>query len=168
MLMSALKIMLHKYVHQNDIIVGVPVTGRNEEECQSIIGCFLNMLPIRSNIGEEQQLFDYIQAENAQVMQALKHQDLPFDFIVEDLAVERDLLSTPIYQVVFSYETNALKNITTKDFYIEFEELDLKKRPRLIWRWKSMMKKDGLSAWFEYKSDKFSRERITKKSKTII
>ncbi|MFD1907796.1 condensation domain-containing protein [Paenibacillus rhizoplanae] len=126
---------------KNDIIVGVPVTGRNEEECQSIIGCFLNMLPIRSNIGEEQQLFDYIQAENAQVMQALKHQDLPFDFIVEDLAVERDLLSTPIYQVVFSYETNALKNITTKDFYIEFEELDLKKRPRLIWRWKSMMKR---------------------------
>ncbi|WP_339255485.1 amino acid adenylation domain-containing protein [Paenibacillus sp. FSL P2-0136] len=161
LLMSALKIMLHKYVHQNDIIVGVPVTGRNEEECQSIIGCFLNMLPIRSNIGEEQPLFDYIQAENAQVMQALKHQDLPFDFIVEDLKVERDLLSTPIYQVVFSYETNALKDITTKDFYIEFEELDLK-TAKVDLALEVNDEKDGLSAWFEYKSDKFSRERIEK------
>jgi len=161
LLMSALKIMLHKYVKQSDIIVGVPVAGRNEAELQTIIGCFLNMLPVRSEISEEQQLFEYIQAENNHVMQALKNQDLPFDFIVEQLGVERDLLSTPIYQVVFSYEVNALKDITTKDFHIEFAELDLK-TAKVDLALEVNDEKDGLSAWFEYKSDKFSRERMVK------
>ncbi|WP_379129607.1 amino acid adenylation domain-containing protein [Paenibacillus sp. sgz500958] len=157
--MSALKLMLHKYIRQNDIIVGVPVAGRNDEELHSIVGCFLNMLPIRSQMGEEQMLFEYIQTENNHVMQALKHQDIPFDFIVEELGVERDLLSTPIYQVVFSYENNVLKDIENKDFHIKFGELDLK-TAKVDLALEVNEEKDGLSAWFEYKPGKFSRKRI--------
>lgn len=159
LLMSALKLMLHKYIRQSDIIVGVPVAGRNEEELQTIVGCFLNMLPIRSNIAEDQQLFEYIQAENHNVMQALRHQDLPFDFIVEAVGAESDLLSTPIYQVVFSYETNVLKDIQAHDLHMEFGELDLK-TAKVDLALEVNDERDSLSAWFEYKPAKFSRKRI--------
>ncbi|GAA0388923.1 amino acid adenylation domain-containing protein [Paenibacillus motobuensis] len=159
LLLSALKVMLHKYINQNDIIIGVPVAGRNDERLQAVVGCFLNMLPIRSRLHPEQPLFDYIRSENEQVLQALRNQDIPFDRIVEELGVERDLLSTPVYQVIFSYETDVLHDIQTKDFSIAFGELDLK-TAKVELALEINEAGSGLKGWFEYKSGKFSRERI--------
>ncbi|WP_150273105.1 non-ribosomal peptide synthetase [Paenibacillus tepidiphilus] len=157
--LSALKIMLHKVVRQDDVIVGVPVAGRNEAEWQGIVGCFLNMLPVRSKLGEEQTLFQYIQAEQAHVLAALAHQNIPFDRIVEELQVERDLYSTPVYQVVFSYESDALKDIALPHFGIDFAELDLK-TAKVDLALEINDTAEGLSAWIEYKSGKFSRHRM--------
>ncbi|WP_151732839.1 non-ribosomal peptide synthetase [Paenibacillus tengchongensis] len=157
--LSALKIMLHKYVRQDDIIVGVPVAGRNEAQWERIVGCFLNMLPVRSRLGGEDTLFQYIQSEQSHVLAALEHQNIPFDRIVEELAVERDLHSTPVYQVVFSYENDALKDIALPGFAIEFAELDLK-TAKVDLALEVNDTAAGLSAWLEYKSGKYSRSRI--------
>jgi amino acid adenylation domain-containing protein/non-ribosomal peptide synthase protein (TIGR01720 family) len=160
-LMSALKIMLHKYVAQDDIIVGTPVIGRNMEECQDLIGCFVNMLPIRSVIDNETKVSDFILAESTNILNALNNQDIPFDYIVEQMKVDKDIYSTPIYQVVFSYEGNAIKEISVKDMQIEFSELNLK-TAKVDLALEINDAENGYEAWFEYKSNKFSRERIEK------
>lgn len=160
-LMSALKIMLHKYVSQDDIIVGTPVIGRDLQEFQDIIGCFINMLPIRSVINKEMKAVDYIKSENVTILNALKNQELPFDYMVEQMKVEKDIYSTPVYQVVFSYEGNAIKDISVKGLQIAFAELNLK-TAKVDLALEVNDAEDGYEAWFEYKSSKFARERIEK------
>lgn len=161
--MSALKLMIHKYNQQNDIIIGTPVLGRNRQEYQELIGCFINMLPIRSTINKELLISDYIKSENTIIMEALANQDIAFDYIVEQMAIQTDIYSTPIYQVVFSYEGNVMKDISMKGLDIEFSELNLK-TAKVDLALEVNETVNGFDAWFEYKTDKFSKERIEKLS----
>lgn len=160
-LMSALKILLHKYVSQDDIIVGTPVMGRNSQECQELVGCFINMLPIRSVIDKEEKVIDFIKSENSNILNGLKNQEVPFDYIVEQMKVEKDIYSSPIYQIVFSYEANAIRDIRVKDLEIEFSELNLQ-TAKVDLALEVNDNENGYEAWFEYKSNKFGRERIEK------
>lgn len=160
-LLSALKILLHKYVSQDDIIVGVPVMGRNSQECQELVGCFINMLPIRSVINQKEKVIDFIKFENINILNGLNNQEIPFDYIVEQMKVEKDIYSSPIYQVVFSYETNAIRDIRVKDLEIEFSELNLQ-TAKVDLALEVNDSENGYDAWFEYKSNKFGRERIEK------
>ena len=160
-LMSALKILLHKYVSQDDIIVGTPVMGRNSQECQEIVGCFINMLPIRSVINKEEKVIEFIKSENLNILNGLKNQEVPFDYIVEEMKVEKDIYSTPIYQIVFSYEADAIRDIHVKDMEIAFSELNLQ-TAKVDLALEVNNEENGYEAWFEYKSNKFERERIEK------
>ncbi len=160
-LMSALKILLHKYLAQDDIIVGTPVLGRNSQECQELVGCFINMLPVRSVIHQEAKVVDFIKSENNNILNGLKNQEVPFDYIVEQMKVEKDIYSSPIYQVVFSYEANAIRDIHIKDLEIEFSELNLQ-TAKVDLALEVNDRENGFEAWFEYKSNKFARERVEK------
>src|SRR5262249_28341808 len=49
-LLAAYQTLLHRYTGQNDIVVGSPVAGRNRSELEGLIGFFLNMLVLRTDL----------------------------------------------------------------------------------------------------------------------
>ncbi len=61
-LLAAFKILLYLYSDQTDIVVGTPVAGRNRPELEPLIGCFLNILPLRTEIDAEQTFQDFLRA----------------------------------------------------------------------------------------------------------
>ncbi|MCB0746874.1 MAG: amino acid adenylation domain-containing protein [Ignavibacteriae bacterium] len=103
-LLSIYKILLYKYTHQNDIIVGTPTTGRTLTEVKDIVGYFVNPVAIRTKFNSNNTFIELVEQVKYNVIEALANQDYPFSLIVEKLKPERDSSRTPIFQVMFVYQ----------------------------------------------------------------
>jgi hypothetical protein len=100
-LLAAFKILLHRYSGQEEIIVGSPIAGRNQVETEGLIGCFLNILVLRTDLSGNPSFRELLGRVRRVTTEAYQHQDLPFHRLVEELQQERDLIRTPLFQVLF-------------------------------------------------------------------
>lgn len=57
---SVLNMLIFRYTGQNDILLGIPVNGRNTPDAWNLIGCFINTLAIRTIIDENTSCFDLL------------------------------------------------------------------------------------------------------------
>ena len=102
-LLAAFIALLHRYSRQDDIVVGVPVAGRNHTETESLIGFFVNSVVIRADFSDNPTFLELLQQVKAATLEAFAHQDLPFEKLVEELHPERDLSRNPLFQVSFQF-----------------------------------------------------------------
>ena len=103
-LLAAFKVLLYRYCGQEDLIVGTPTTGRTSPEYAPILGYFVNPVAIRSRVDGHQTFGQYLETIGTKVVEALDHQDYPFNLIVEKLHPRRDPSRTPIFQLMFVYQ----------------------------------------------------------------
>jgi amino acid adenylation domain-containing protein len=101
-LLAAFATLLHRYGGQWDIAIGSPVSGRNWPEVRSLIGVFLNTLVLRVEAAPGMAFRELLGRVRAAVSEAVAHQDLPFEEVVEELQPARDLTRTPLFQVMFN------------------------------------------------------------------
>ena len=101
-MLAAFKLMMHRYSHQNDIIIGSPISGRNRPEVENLIGLFLNTLVMRTDLSKDPTFREALQRVRQVCLDAFANQDVPFEKLLEVLKVERDLSRTPIFQVFFN------------------------------------------------------------------
>lgn len=102
-LLTAYYIMLNKLTAQEEIIVGVPVAARDEEESKKLIGMFVNSLPIKANINKTSTVKNLLSNVKEVLLEAYEHESYPFDKLVEDINPERDMSHSPIIQTMFNY-----------------------------------------------------------------
>src|SRR5207248_10631092 len=50
-LLTALQALLHRYTHQEDLLVGIPVSGRNDAGAAGVVGPLAHLLPLRTDLG---------------------------------------------------------------------------------------------------------------------
>ena len=101
--MSALMLMLGKYSGQDDVIVGTTVSGRMSEELENVAGVFINTLPIRGRLKSDESAKDFIESVKQFCVQALDNQEYPFEQILDDVNVQRDLSRNPMFDVMLTY-----------------------------------------------------------------
>ena len=99
-LLAAWQTLLHRYSQQEDIVVGVPVAGRTHGSLEELVGCFVNTLAIRTSVNGDASFVEHLKLVRGKVLDALAHQDLPFEHLVSDLGLERDLSRSPLFQVM--------------------------------------------------------------------
>jgi len=158
-LMAAFKILLYRYSGQDDVVVGTPVAGRNRPELEPLIGCFLNMLAIRTRIDEAQNFPTFLQAVKTSALASFANQDVPFEKLLEDLDIERNLAYSPLYQTAFSFEENPLAQVRMRDLELTFEEVQTQ-TAKVDLALELTVAGEGLSGWFEYRADLFAPWRI--------
>ncbi|MCO7227536.1 non-ribosomal peptide synthetase [Pleionea sp. CnH1-48] len=101
LLQTAFALFVAKYSNESDIVMAVPNAGRSRPELESLVGFFVNSLVFR-NIIDSSQSFEQLLIENRrQVVDVFEHQDIPFELLVEELNVERDLSFNPLCQIKF-------------------------------------------------------------------
>ncbi|WP_248547767.1 non-ribosomal peptide synthetase [Paenibacillus odorifer] len=100
-LLSAINIVLYKSSGQEDIIVGTPVAGRNHRDTESLIGVFVNTLPIRTSVNGSLTFEQLLGAVKRKSLHALENQEYPFENLVEKLQTDRDLGRNPLFDVMF-------------------------------------------------------------------
>ncbi|MBL0387094.1 amino acid adenylation domain-containing protein [Tumebacillus sp. ITR2] len=103
LLISAFKMLLHHLSGEDDLLVGTPVMGRTVEALESTMGFFANSVVIRTRMNSVETLRDLLKQVTGQSFDAFEHQSYPFDKLVDQVNVERDMSRSPIFTTFFSY-----------------------------------------------------------------
>ncbi|HEX3529114.1 MAG TPA: amino acid adenylation domain-containing protein, partial [Thermoanaerobaculia bacterium] len=118
-LVSALSVLLSRWAGQADFTLGTPVAGRRHLEIESLIGFFVNTLVLRPDLSAESsgspRFTELLSRVRREALAAYAHQDLPFEKLVEDLAPERGLGATPLFQVMFAWQNAPIEMVETMD-----------------------------------------------------
>ena len=101
-LLAVCQALLMRYTGQEDFGVGTVVANRKRAEMEPIFGFFLNTLVIRANLSGEPTFREVLQRVRAAALAGYEHQDVSFEKLVEELAPERDVSRTPMFQVLFT------------------------------------------------------------------
>jgi amino acid adenylation domain-containing protein len=105
LLLSVFQVLLLRYSGQKDLIVGVPFANRGLRGLESLIGYFVNPLPIRQIVDPSAPFTELLAGNKQRLMQILAHQDYPFEDIVNDLNPTRNLSHSPVFQHMFSFQS---------------------------------------------------------------
>ena len=156
-MLAVFQILINKYSGIDDIIIGTPIRNRPRKIDKRLIGDFLNVAALRSNLSNCSDFSTLLQQSRKITRDALKNNDLPFGTIVEHLRIERDLSRNPIFQVMLEVSPKyslELLNLTASHFNFDFcySQLDLS--------WHLYQVEDGYNCRFEYDTDLFDREFI--------
>jgi hypothetical protein len=100
-LLAAFNVLLARYSGQWDIAVGSPIANRNRLETERLIGFFVNTLVLRVRMKAEENFRQLLARVREVTLGAYERQDVPFEKLVEELAPQRNMSSTPLFQVVF-------------------------------------------------------------------
>ncbi len=103
-LLAAFQILLGRYSGQDDIVVGTDVANRNHIEIEEIVGFFVNQLVLRGNLCGDPTFKELLGRVREITIGAYAHQDLPFENLVDELGVVRDLSRNPLFQVMLSFQ----------------------------------------------------------------
>ncbi|WP_426333525.1 amino acid adenylation domain-containing protein [Paenibacillus silvae] len=103
-LLAAYTVLLHKYTGQDDLIVGTSIAGRTHVETQPLIGMFVNTLALRNNPSSEKTFLSYLEEVKETTLGAYEHQNYPFEELVDQVQVSRDLSRNPLFDTMFSLQ----------------------------------------------------------------
>jgi len=101
---AAFKVLLHRLTGDEEIVVGSPVANRRLVELEPLIGLFMNTLALRTDLRGDPSFRELLRRVRAVCLAAYDHQGIPFERLVEQLQPERSAASTPVFQVLFSYQ----------------------------------------------------------------
>ena len=123
LLLAAFKIMLFRASGQTDLLVGVPVAGRNRVELEGLVGFFVNTLVLRDDLSGNPQFSELVAQVRETTLGAFANSDVPFEKVVEVLQPERNLSYNPIFQVMFSaikaaVQTHTFGNLTAWPYVV--------------------------------------------------
>ena len=102
-LLAAVQLVLMQYSRQDDLVVGVPVAGRDQPSTQGLVGYFINTLPVRATIHDGVAFMELAKRASKAVVESLEHSFLPLARIVHAAGVERTPNVNPLFQVLFQY-----------------------------------------------------------------
>ncbi|HEX2296774.1 MAG TPA: amino acid adenylation domain-containing protein, partial [Actinomycetota bacterium] len=103
-MMAAWDALMARWADQDDVVVGTPTSGRKKPETRGLIGYFNNMLPLRVSLAGDPSFTELMQRVKSVAAQALDHDDVPFEKMVDALKPGRDLARNPLFQVAYSHQ----------------------------------------------------------------
>ena len=158
-LLAAFQVLLHRYSGQDDILVASPSAGRDRIETETLIGLFVNTLALRANLARNPSFRELLQQVRETALDAFANRDIPFEKLVEELRVARQLNRSPLCQVMFTLQNTPA---------LEFRLPRLQVASRLVDAGESKFDltlaleetADGLAARLTYCTDLFAENRM--------
>ncbi|MEM7582349.1 MAG: amino acid adenylation domain-containing protein [Acidobacteriota bacterium] len=158
-LAAAFQILLHRHSGQHDFAVGTPTLNRTRAATEDLIGLFLNMLVLRSDVDDAVTFGDLLQRVRKTMMGAMAHRELPFEKLVEELQPERTTSHSPLFQVMFTLQSLRFENLDLPGLGVSQVEI-----PNTTAKFDLTLyleeEGEALSGVMEYKSDLFDATTI--------
>ncbi|MFT5779021.1 MAG: amino acid adenylation domain-containing protein [Crocinitomicaceae bacterium] len=130
-LLTAFQLLLRQYAGESETLIGVPVANRAHPNFEKVIGLFTNALVFRTSIDAKSSLSDLLDQVKEETIEALQHQQFPFDKLVEKINPDRNASMNPLFQVMFAYhaaieaQENGITQFETKEIQNSQSKFDL-------------------------------------------
>jgi natural product biosynthesis luciferase-like monooxygenase protein/amino acid adenylation domain-containing protein/FkbM family methyltransferase len=102
---------LHRCTGQDDLVVGTPLAGRDHPALEPLIGCFVNVLPVRVRVDAGEGFRALLRRARAALLDAYPAGDVSFDRIVDAAGTARDASRSPLVQVLFALQNTPLERL---------------------------------------------------------
>ena len=159
-LLTAFKVLLHRYSGQDDICVGGAVAGRMRTELEPLIGFFVNTLALRTDLGGHPSFLSLLQRVKNTLLDAYEYEDAPFEKVVEAVVKERDMNRNPLFQSIFVLQNvPAIPALRIGDVVIT-EEPAIRNASLFDLTWIAEERPEGISIYLEYSTDLFAESTI--------
>jgi amino acid adenylation domain-containing protein/non-ribosomal peptide synthase protein (TIGR01720 family) len=159
LLLTAYKILLTRYSGEEDILVGTPITNRDQTALEKLIGFFNDTLVLRSDLGGDPRFIDLLNDVRGTVLEAFSNKDTPFETLVKTLKPDRYLSSNPLFQVMFLFHKVPENPSFGPDLTFEYSPFDFGVSKFDLTLYISE-EKEHLSATIEYTTDLFDNSTI--------
>jgi non-ribosomal peptide synthetase component F len=103
-LLSAFKVLLHRYSGDDEIIIGATTPNRRIGETDELIGCFENTLVLRTDLSDNPTFRDLLERVRDVSIEAYNHREVPFGKVLEELKAEQDQPRAPIIHAMFALD----------------------------------------------------------------
>ncbi|OXI15956.1 hybrid non-ribosomal peptide synthetase/type I polyketide synthase [Burkholderia sp. AU15512] len=100
-MLAAWRCLLGDYAGQDDFCIGTTASNRVHPGSERIVGFFANLLALRTARQGCATFAALVERERDTVADALRHQAVSFDQVVEQVGVARDAARSPLFQVNF-------------------------------------------------------------------
>nr|WP_237175720.1 non-ribosomal peptide synthetase [Paenibacillus xylanexedens] len=158
-LLSAYNILLSRYTGQEDIVVGSPIAGRRHINTERMVGMFVNTLAIRNKPEGSKSYKAFLQEVKATAIQAYEHQDYPFEKLVEELNLERDMSRNPLFDTMFVLQNTETARVNLTG--VEAQHVVLQnKTAKFDLTLYAIEDQEGVRIVLEYTTSLFKRETI--------
>ncbi len=102
-LTAAFAALLARFSGEDDLTLGLPVSGRRRHEVAGLIGLLVNTLVMRLRSRRAATFRDWVQLVTAENRRVQEQAELPFERLLELVGVERDLSHHPLFQVMVAF-----------------------------------------------------------------
>ncbi|QJB30479.1 AMP-binding protein [Chitinophaga oryzae] len=170
LLLTCFFVLVHLESGEDDMVVGIPNAGRGRKELEPMVGFFLNTVPVRIRDIRRQSFRSLLlQVKNA-LLEADKHQQVPFDNIVTELNLKRDPAFNAAFQLLFvmlnmpqvnNLAVTSVKNIRKLETETVIARYD-------ITVFVEEMAGGSLQFKFEYNTDLYSRDNVNLKMQKYL
>ncbi|WP_231102244.1 condensation domain-containing protein, partial [Pseudoalteromonas luteoviolacea] len=99
--LSAFKLLLARYSGQYDVSIGTAVANRQDAKFADQIGFFANTLVLRDQLSATSSFYEVLECVKSTSLEAMSHQALPFETLLEKINLPRSLSYSPLFQVMF-------------------------------------------------------------------
>jgi amino acid adenylation domain-containing protein/FkbH-like protein len=153
-LLAGFEALLSRSSGQRDLVVGTAIANRDQPELESVMGFFLNTLPLRADLTGDPSFSEILKRAKETALGAYEHQDMPFEKLVEEVRPERSLSHSPLIQVYFVLQNAPVESV-------QLQSLQWKHVPSGLKTVKGDMylsmheSSEGLEGRLEYSSDLF-------------
>ncbi|MEE1281872.1 MAG: amino acid adenylation domain-containing protein, partial [Acutalibacteraceae bacterium] len=113
--LAAAMVTIAKYSRQDDVVIGSPISGRTHRDTETMLGMFVNTLAMRGKPEGEKRFIDFLDEVKAKCLKAYENQEYPFEELVENVNVNRDLSRNPIFDVMLVLQNNENEEINLND-----------------------------------------------------
>jgi amino acid adenylation domain-containing protein len=155
-LLGAFQTLLGRLAGQADVAVGSPVANRGRKEVEGLIGFFVNMLVLRTDLSGDPTFRQLLGRVKDTALGAYDHQEVPFEKLVDELQPARDPSRSPLFQAMFALDREAVDALQRPDLTLTVKETDTH-TTRFDLLLTLEESKAGLRGQLQYRTDLFDR-----------
>jgi len=155
--LSAYALLLWRYSHETDLVIGTPIAQRNRPGLEQVIGFVANTLALRLDLSGNPTLRTLLQRVRSMALAAFTHADAPFEKVVERIQPTRSTSHSPLFQVMFVFQNIVQAPVQLDELRIEVEALENQGA-----QFDVLLAIDGGHCRFEYNSDLFDASTMAR------
>ena len=164
-LFTVVQLLVWSYSHDHQFCIGTYFANRNPVELMSLIGVFINLIPLVCDLSDEPTYPELLSRNHTVVSAALENSDVPLELILEEIFSQEELSHLPELQVaiVFHNEADSMQSFTNEEglTFCRFEEDYIGNgATEQHWGFHIFESPLGLKVSLEYATDLYSQDTI--------